>query len=102
MATVKRGEFSFNGFRKCDVRADLYGVSEEKAKERRQMAAVGRELRLLRAHGLIAKVSKTHRYVITEKGRNVMTYCWQRASKHRKTHSFGRLEICANGENLKA
>jgi DNA-binding HxlR family transcriptional regulator len=37
------------------------------------MAAVGRRLRLLRAHGLIAKVSKTHRYVVTEKGRNVIT-----------------------------
>jgi hypothetical protein len=28
---------------------------------------------LLRAHGLIAKVSKTHRYIVTEKGRNVIT-----------------------------
>jgi predicted transcriptional regulator len=37
------------------------------------MAAVGRRLRLLRAHGLIAKVSKTHRYVVTEKGHHVMT-----------------------------
>jgi hypothetical protein len=73
MATVNRGEFSLNGFRNRDVRAHLYGASEDKAKERRQMAAVGRQLRLLRAHGLIAKVSKTHRYVITEKGRNVMT-----------------------------
>jgi predicted transcriptional regulator len=37
------------------------------------MAAVGRRLRLLRAHGLIVKVSKTHRYVVTEKGHNVLT-----------------------------
>jgi hypothetical protein len=73
MAIVNRGEFSLNGFRNRDVRAHLYGASEDKTKERRQMAAMGRQLRLLRAHGLIAKVSKTHRYVITEKGRNVMT-----------------------------
>jgi len=32
------------------------------------MAAVGRKLRLLRGHGLIAKVSKTHRYS-SRKGR---------------------------------
>ncbi|MGZ8427522.1 MAG: hypothetical protein ACXWYD_21460, partial [Candidatus Binatia bacterium] len=41
--------------------------------QRRQMTAVGRQLRLLRAHGLIAKVSKTHRYVVTGKGRNIIT-----------------------------
>jgi hypothetical protein len=73
MAIVNRGEFSLNGFRNRDVRAHLYGASEDKAKERRQMARVGRQLRLLRAHGLIAKVSKTHRYVVTQKGRNVIT-----------------------------
>lgn len=73
MGIVNRGEFSLNGFRNRDVRFHLYGVSEDKEKERRQMAAVGRRLRLLRAHGLIAKVSKTHRYVVTEQGRNVMT-----------------------------
>jgi hypothetical protein len=73
IAIVNRGEFSLNGFRNRDVRFHLYGVTEDKAKERRQMAAVGRRLRLLRAHGLIAKVSKTHRYVVTEKGREVIT-----------------------------
>ena len=40
---------------------------------RQHMAAVGRRLQLLRAHGLIAKVPKTHRYVVTEKGRNIIT-----------------------------
>ena len=37
------------------------------------MAAVGSKIRLLRGHGLIAKVSKTHRYIVTEKGRRIMT-----------------------------
>jgi hypothetical protein len=73
MAIVNRGEFSLNGFRNRAVRFHLYGLTEDKAKERRQMAAVGRRLRLLRAHGLIAKVSKTHRYIVTEKGREVIT-----------------------------
>ena len=31
-------------------------------------AAVGRKLRLLRAHGLIRKVPKSHLYRLTEKG----------------------------------
>ena len=73
LAIVNRGEFALNGFRNRDVRARLYDTTEHRGQQRRQMAAVGRRLRLLRAHGLIAKVSKTHRYVVTEKGRNVIT-----------------------------
>ena len=73
LAIVNRGEFALNGLRNRDVRAHLYNATEDRGQERRQMAAVGRQLRLLRAHGLIAKVSKTHRYVVTEKGRNVIT-----------------------------
>jgi len=73
LAIVNRGEFALNGFRNRDVRARLYDATEHRGQQHRQMAAVGRRLRLLRAHGLIAKVSKTHRYVVTEKGRNVIT-----------------------------
>jgi hypothetical protein len=73
MAIVNRGEFSLNGFRNRDVRAQLYPASEDRRKQRQQMATVGRRLKLLRVHGLIVKVSKTHRYVVTEKGRNMMT-----------------------------
>ena len=40
---------------------------------KRRMGWIGRRLRLLRAHGLIAKVSGTHRYVVTEKGRTTIT-----------------------------
>ena len=73
MAIVNRGEFAINGFRNRDVRVHLYGVTDDKRKERKEMAAVGRRLRLLRGHGLIAKVSKTHRYVVTKKGRRIIT-----------------------------
>jgi len=73
MAAVSRGEYLINGFRNRDVRVYLYGVANDKQQERKEMAAVGRKLRLLRAHGLIAKVSKTHRYMVTKKGRRIMT-----------------------------
>ena len=72
LAIVNRGEYAINGLRNRDVRARLYPPTQDKGKERREMAAVGRKLRLLRAHGLIAKVSKTHRYVVTEKGRRII------------------------------
>ncbi len=73
LAAVHRGEFAINGFRNRDVRDRLHAPTQDKEQERRQMAAVGRKLRLLRGHGLIAKVSKTHRYVVTEKGRRIIT-----------------------------
>jgi hypothetical protein len=39
---------------------------------RRYPLRVGRQLQLLRAHGLIFKVAKTHYYRITKKGHQVM------------------------------
>ena len=73
MAAVSRGEYAINGFRNRDVRARFYAPTSDQRKAHRQMTAVGRKLKLLRGHGLIAKVSKTHRYVVTEKGRRIMT-----------------------------
>lgn len=73
LSIVNRGEFTLNGFRNRDLRAHLYAPTQDKNRQRKQMAAVGRRLQLLRAHGLIAKVPKTHRYTVTEKGRNIIT-----------------------------
>jgi len=70
---VNRGEFALNGFRNRDVRARLYPRKTNRQTERRQANAVTRQLVLLRAHGLIAKVSHTHRYIVTEKGRATIT-----------------------------
>ena len=39
---------------------------------RRRSAAVGRQLRMLRAHGLIRKLSHTHRYQLSERGRQLI------------------------------
>jgi len=65
---INHGEFMINGFRNRDVRALLYGEAGNPKEERRQSAAVTRSLRLLRAHKLIKKVPKTHRYVLTQQG----------------------------------
>lgn len=73
LATINRGEFALNGFRNRDVRAKLYQTTDDTKLLRRQTAAVGRRLLLLRAHGLIKKVSRTHRYLVTAKGRRIIT-----------------------------
>ena len=66
-------EFLIAGFRNRDIRALLYGASGVSAAEgRRQSGKVTRLLRLLRGHGVITKIAKTHRYQLTDKGRNCL------------------------------
>jgi hypothetical protein len=73
LAAVNRPEFVLNGFRNRDLRPLLYGTKYITADEhRRQSAKVSRQLRLLRAHGLILKVPKTHRYQLTTQGRTIL------------------------------
>ena len=74
LETVNRGEFAVNGFRNRDVRRHLYASgTSDKAEQKRRAAATTRKLRMLRAHGLIKKVPKTHRYVLSDRGRDAVT-----------------------------
>ena len=76
------GDFLIKGFRNADIRAALYGSTNDKteggknedaAEKRRQSAAVTRLLFLLRAHGLIIKVKDSHRYHLSASGRRTVT-----------------------------
>jgi hypothetical protein len=71
LKAISHGEFTTAGFRNRDLRHLLYpnGRHVTKEQERRLSAKVGRQLRLLRAHGLILKVQKSHLYRLTDKGR---------------------------------
>jgi hypothetical protein len=74
LEAVVRHEFLINGLRNRDLRVVLYGEQAAKASDkRRQSAAVTRQLRLLRAHGLIEKVPQSHRYLVSEAGREAIT-----------------------------
>jgi hypothetical protein len=73
LEAVNRGEFTVNGFRNRDIRALLHGGKLSRQLERKRASAITPKLVLLRAHGLIAKVSHTHRYVATDKGRATIT-----------------------------
>jgi hypothetical protein len=75
LEAINRGEFLLNGFRNRDLRALLFGDAGETtpAESKRQAAKVTRLLRLLRAHGVITKVAKTHRYQVSAEGRNKVT-----------------------------
>lgn len=74
LEVVSRAEFGINGMRNRDLREALYGPDgKDKAKTKRRSAAISRKLALLRAHGLIKKIRGTHRYTVTENGRQVIT-----------------------------
>jgi hypothetical protein len=78
LQAVNRGEFVLNGFRNRDLQLLLYGPVPPRSplspqEKRRRSAAVSRKLRILRAHGLIQKVPKTHRYQVTSHGRLAIT-----------------------------
>jgi hypothetical protein len=69
-----RGEFTLNGFRNRDLRGLLFPAPTADPKEAaRRSGRVTRLIRLLRAHGLVRKVAKTHRYVVSPKGRTAIT-----------------------------
>jgi hypothetical protein len=73
LQAVSRGEFLIAGCRNRDLRLALYGQTADPAEARRQSARVSRQLALLRAHGLIKKVPRSHRYVLTETGVTAIT-----------------------------
>jgi hypothetical protein len=62
---LAKGENAINGFRNRDMRKWLYGESIEQKKYSNRTT---RRIKLLRVHGLIRKVPRANRYVLTEKG----------------------------------
>ena len=71
LEATARGEFATAGFRNRDIRLLLHPRSGSLPpdQQRRLSAKTSRLLRLLRAHGVIRKVPKTHRYYLTDCGR---------------------------------
>lgn len=74
LAAINRPEFLLAGFRNRDLAGILYPGRNASPEARRCAAArVSYRLRILRAHGLIAKLPNTRRYRPTEKGRQIAT-----------------------------
>jgi hypothetical protein len=73
LAALNRAEWSLQGLRNADLRALLAHHMPASLTHRQIAGRISRMLRLLRAHGLIAKIARTHRYRITPKGRTCAT-----------------------------
>jgi hypothetical protein len=71
---VLRGEHAVQAFRNSDIRHALgWGRHRDPTLRQQASARMTRLFRLLRAHGLIKKVSHTSYYRVTVKGQRVMT-----------------------------
>jgi hypothetical protein len=66
------GNHLVHGFRNADIRAILYGSTEDPRQCQRQRAAVGRLFRRLHVRGLIAKVPRSRRWHVSREGHRVL------------------------------
>ena len=73
LAAINRGDFLITGLRNRDLQKLLYTTEPASPIERRRRsAAVSRKLRMLRSHGLIQKVPRTHRYQVQGSARPIL------------------------------
>jgi hypothetical protein len=73
LTAINHGEFTINGFRNRNLQELLYDTEPDSpAERRRRSSAISRKLRMLRAHGIVQKIPRTHRYQITAAGRAIV------------------------------
>lgn len=67
-AALFRGEHTLHGMRNQDVRRQLFGETRDPELRRRQANKVSRMFRRLHVHGLLAKIPRSRRWRLTERG----------------------------------
>jgi hypothetical protein len=70
---INNGQWMLAGFRNRDLREALHPGKTSPQEQRRQSGQITRALARLKAHQLIKKVSKSYRYQVTDKGRDIIT-----------------------------
>ena len=71
LTAVSDPKWTLNGLRNRDLAAALYGpLASDPLEQKHRSAKIGRLIRLLRAHGILKKVPKTHRYQVCAKSRD--------------------------------
>ena len=75
LTIIAQPKFGIAGLRNADVRVALFGADPigDSKELRRRSSAVSRKLALLRAHGLLQKVPKSHHCRVTPKGCQSLT-----------------------------
>jgi hypothetical protein len=66
------GDHIVRGFRNADIRTQLFATLQKADEKRRTSAAVGRLLKRLHVRQLVAKIPRTRRWRVTERGRQLL------------------------------
>ena len=94
LAALNHGDFLINGLRNRDLQALLYDTpAATPAERRRRSAAISRRLRMLRAHRILQKVQRTHRYQVTDAGRVILIAVL--TTSRTSVHQLNQLPIAA-------
>jgi hypothetical protein len=72
-AAVLAGDHIAQGFCNKDIRTALYAEGYRAPEHRRHSAAVGRLFKRLHVRGIVAKIPRTRRWRVTDKGRRVLS-----------------------------
>ena len=92
LEAISPGQWTLAGFRNRDMRRRIYpSTPKDPRRLRRQSAAIGRRLRLLRAHRIIRKIPRSHRYILTQQGRNLVTALL--AAQHADTQKLTQMAL---------
>lgn len=75
LQTANKGNYVLSGFRNRDLFA-VFNPPKKKISEvekKRKKARITRQIRILRGHGIVKKVAHSHRYLVTTKGRKIIS-----------------------------
>jgi len=72
-SAVLRGENTIMGFRNSDIRQQLFPTAQEPGKIRQLASRVSRLLKLLHVRQLIAKIPRSRRWRVTQKGHAILS-----------------------------
>jgi hypothetical protein len=85
-AAVLRGEHSILGFRNSNIRRQLMAEQAHPKQKRRQSARISRLFRILHVHQLIAKIPRSRRWRVTQRGQRLMAAAITLFHKHFPQH----------------
>lgn len=72
LKAIARGEFKLSGVRNRDLQPLLFNKNCTDKEHRSRSAKISRLLTILRAHGLLRKIPSTHRYMLTDRGTQIL------------------------------